>query len=484
VTTTAKVKETHIKPAPLCIDLDGTLANTDTLVEGWLTALWNKPSNLLRLLPALLHGKAAFKKAIARESRLDVALLPYNVALLDYLKEQKKQGRVLVLVTAANEAIARAVANHLQLFDAVIASDDRHNLRGMAKAKALCERFGSAGFSYAGNDRADLPIWEVAHSAILVNASARVWKHAKQRVAIEQCFDNPHNSLAAFLRALRPYQWAKNSLVFVPIVTAAAFVDVIAWAHAALMFIAFCLTASGIYLINDIFDLSADRQHPRKRLRPFASGALPLGVGLISGPLFVASGVALALAVGTSFLLACYAAVSILYSMKLKELPLVDIFALSALYMVRLIAGGEATGYFVSLWLLAFSGFLFFSLAVIKRVAELQAGVRLGRAIMHRRGYGPNDLSILQMMGVGASFVSALVLALYVQDVGIARYKNPMVLWAIVPLLLLWQCRLWLATARGQMNDDPIVYAAKDWVSRSVAAAVMIVIVLAAVSGS
>ncbi len=453
---------------PLCVDLDGTLVLTDTLVENVL-GLLAAPRSLLALPGWLARGKAGFKAAVAEAATLDAALLPYNQPLLRWLEGERARGRPLILVTAAHRSIAERVAGHLGLFDEVIATDGADNLRGERKAERLVERFGTGGFAYAGNDATDLKVWARSGAAVLVDTPPGVTRRARALGPIEQVFDDRPSRLAALVTALRPYQWAKNLLVFVPILTANAIGDVIAWSQAVLMFLAFCATASAIYLINDLTDLAADRQHERKRRRPFASGALPAAYGLAAAPLLLLAGTALGLASGALLVLAVYAAVSFSYSIKLKELPLVDLFALAALYTLRLFGGGEATGYTVSLWLLAFSSFFFLSLAIIKRAAELMAlRARQGRRAA-RRGYSTEDLEILQAMGVGASFVSSMVLALYVQsDVVAGHYGRPEVLWAIVPLMLFWQCRVWLSTARGYMHDDPIIYAAKDWVSRLV----------------
>jgi 4-hydroxybenzoate polyprenyltransferase len=278
--------------------------------------------------------------------------------------------------------------------------------------------------------------------------------------------------LRGLIRALRPHQWVKNLLVFVPIVTARAVGDVHGWFEALLMFAAFSATASGIYLLNDLCDLAADRQHPKKCARPFASGALPLQIGLVAAPLLVIVGAGIAAAAGTLPVLVFYAAMSVAYSFYFKAQPLVDVFLLAGLYTVRVIGGGVATGYHVSLWLLAFSSFLFLGLALVKRVAELQELAKREERKVAGRGYRAGDAPILLAMGVGASFITSLVLTLYVQAELIpGGDRRPTLAWAIVPLMLFWQCRIWLATARGRMHHDPIVFAARDWVSWLVAGA-------------
>ncbi|HWD60146.1 MAG TPA: UbiA family prenyltransferase [Stellaceae bacterium] len=464
---------------PLVVDLDGSLVKTDTLIECLLEALPH-PVRLARALFALRHGRAALKAALAEIAALDPALLPYNRELLAYLRDERKSGRVLILATAADERVARAVAEHLDLFDAVLASNGTVNLAGPAKLAAVKAALAGQAFSYIGDERRDLALWREAASAITVDASPRLAREVAQAAPVERAFGGDRARRTALLRAIRPHQWVKNLLVFVPIVTARAVGDIHGWLIALAMFVAFSLTASGIYLINDLCDLAADRQHPKKCARPFASGALPLHIGLIAAPLLLLAGACVGAAAGTLPVLAVYALMSLAYSFYLKSLPLIDVFLLAGLYTVRLIGGGLASGYTVSLWLLAFSSFLFLSLAIVKRVAELQALARRERrgparledagGRVHRRvagrGYLASDAHALELMGVAASFVTSLVLALYVQsEIMPLGDHRPTLAWGIVPLILFWQCRLWLVTLRGEMHHDPIVYAARDWVS-------------------
>jgi 4-hydroxybenzoate polyprenyltransferase/phosphoserine phosphatase len=464
---------------PLCVDLDGTLIHTDSLAEAVLSACGDVRLALAAArLP--LAGRAAFKQEVARLSRVEIRLLPYNEELVAYLQGQKAAGRRIVLATAADRAIAEAVAAHLGVFDEVIASDGDQNLKGPRKAEALCARFGERGFVYAGDDVADLAVWKRAAGAILVNTTPGLARRAERIARVEGRFAGPPRSLKTVARALRPHQWLKNLLVFVPIFTAHVVTDVHVWLQAALTFAAFCATASAIYLVNDATDLSADRKHPRKRKRPLASGALSVKLGLVMAGLLAATGVGLAVLTGTGLVLAAYAAMSVSYSLKFKEMPLVDVFMLGGLYTIRVFGGGVATGHALSLWLLGFSGFLFLGLALLKRVTELSGLSRKQERVASRRGYSIDDLPILQTFGCAASFASSLVLALFVQREATAeQYASPGLLWGIVPLMLFWQCRLWLSTARGYMHDDPIVYSGRDWVSWMVGASVMLLLLVA-----
>jgi 4-hydroxybenzoate polyprenyltransferase/phosphoserine phosphatase len=464
--------------APLCVDLDGTLVKTNTLHELFLALLGNLQA-LLSIPYWLFRGKARLKHELARRVNLDAALFPYNEDLLDYLAKQKRAGRRLVLCTAADQRIARAVSDYLGVFDEVLASENGRNLRGAEKARALVDRFGSGNFTYAGNDYTDLPVWREAKSAILVNTPPAIAKALSGSVPIELLIERSRRSLSAWLRALRPHQWVKNLLVFVPIVTANATGRLGDWLSAVFLFMAFCAVASSIYLFNDLTDLAADRQHRKKKTRPFACGALPIWAGVASIPVLLLGGLIAAAMSGALPAVALYAAISIGYSLWLKEFALVDLFALATLYTLRLFAGGEATHHAVSLWLLGFSSFLFFSLAIVKRISELMQHED-ATTTLPRRGYGANDLQILQLMGVSSSFVSAMILALYVQSHEVAvRYSHPRVLWLLVPVMLFWQCRVWLVTARGAMHDDPLIYAANDWVSRAVVLGLVLIFFLA-----
>lgn len=469
---------------PLCVDLDGTLLSTDSLEESAVAAMANAPLTLLRLPLWLAAGKAVLKRELATRWRFDPATLPYSPAVIEHLKAERAAGRRLVLCTAADRRIAEAIAAHLGIFDEVIASDGERNLRGPAKAAALVARFGPQGFDYMGNDATDHPVWAAAATALVANAAPSVQRDAAARHRVGAILgDPPRREGRALLRAIRPHQWVKNLLCLVPPVAAGDWWGAASWGGAIGIMLAFCAVASAIYLLNDLSDLAADRAHPRKRLRPFASGALSIRTGLAGALGLLLAGTALAAALGALLPVLAYLALSLAYNAGLKEQPLVDVFILAALYTIRLFAGGEASSHPVSLWLLGFAAFLFLSLAFVKRLSELQRFAGTGAEPwqrLRRRGYQVSDVALLKVFGVASSFASALVLALYVQSEAVAaQYANPAVLWAAVPLLLFWQCRLWLSTARGYMHDDPIVYAARDRVSWAVLACLGLAVVAA-----
>jgi 4-hydroxybenzoate polyprenyltransferase/phosphoglycolate phosphatase-like HAD superfamily hydrolase len=470
---------------PLCVDLDGTLVRTDTLHEQYLSAFVRHPLAALLLVAQLVRGKAAFKRALSRLCPLSPESLPYQADLLEFLRHEKARGRKLVLATASDREVAESIAAHLDIFDEVIGSDGATNLKGRAKAAHLAARFGRGKFSYAGNSRADLQVWSEAGEVILVNTPRSIDAELARAPAVAHRFGSartPRKSkLKLLIRAMRVYQWVKNVLVFIPMLL--AHVSGLEIMVAAIsMFFAFSMTASGIYIINDLLDLAADRAHPRKRARPFASGDLQLDYGAL-GPLLLTLGLAFAW-VGISFyaflLLLFYVVVTTAYSAYLKTKPLVDVFTLAGLYTVRMLAGGVATRIHVSIWLLGFSLFVFLSLAFLKRASELTVATAEGRRPSSRRAYRPDDEGLLRSMGITSAFTAALALSLYLSsDVARQHYLVPSWLWLVVPLVLFAQCRLWLSGTRGYMTDDPIVYACKDWVCWIVFACVAIVLVLA-----
>ena len=269
------------------------------------------------------------------------------------------------------------------------------------------------------------------------------------------------------IRLMRPHQWLKNALVFVPMLAAHAFTPAALW-HSVLAFVAFSLIASSTYILNDLLDLNADRAHPRKRNRPLASGAVSLSQGTLLMPVLALAGIAAALVSGPALLgmLMLYTLVTSAYSFRLKRLVVIDVCTLAVLYTLRILAGSAATGIPSSMWLLAFSTFFFFSLAAVKRQAELVDGISAGRVKAHGRGYHVDDLAIVGNIAVSAGMVSVLVLALYANSDPVqALYRTPETLWGICLVLLFWNSRITILTQRGEMHDDPLVFAARDKVS-------------------
>lgn len=453
----------------LCVDLDGTLVRSDLLYESVLALLARNPLYVFLLPFWLLRGKAALKDEIARRVALDPSALPYDERLLRLLEDSPARPRVLC--TASNIRFAEAVAAHVGLFDQVLGSDATTNLSGRRKAQALVERFGERGFDYVGNAAVDLHIWRSARQAWVVNGSRGLAGRAAKLCEVAQHFPSAGGGFRHWIKAIRVHQWLKNVLVFLPLLASHRFTELQAAGNAALAFLAFGLCASGVYVLNDLLDLPADRRHPRKRLRPFAAGTLPLVHGLAAAPLLALAGFALALAINPWFaLVLCgYYATTLAYSLRLKRLVMVDVVVLAALYTARIIGGAAAIGSGLSFWLLAFSMFLFLSLAMLKRYTELATMLAAGKTSASGRGYAVEDLPLVQSLGAASGYLAVLVFALYINSPeSLALYEHPQVLWLICPLLLYWISRAWVVAHRGGMNDDPVVFAVTDRVSRIV----------------
>jgi 4-hydroxybenzoate polyprenyltransferase/phosphoserine phosphatase len=465
---------------PLCVDLDGTLIKTDTFVESFLSLLKSRPFALLRVPFWLLSGRARLKREIAARTTLNVVSLPYNAELLAFLRDEQASGRPLFLVSAADRSIVEAVAEYVGLFQEVIASEGSVNLKGARKMEALRARFGVRGYDYAGNEVADLPVWREANAAIVVNAPPRLAKRTTTPIA--RTFAPSGNRFASLLRALRVQQWVKNLLVFVPVVMAHEVRDRGLMLAALVAFVSFSLCASAVYLTNDLLDLDADRRHASKCFRPFAAGDLNPLVGLMLAPLLLAASVLLALTLPLSFLatLAIYVVLTTLYSFSLKHIALVDVVILASLYTGRMMAGSAATGVWPSPWLLGFAMFFFLSLAFVKRYSELYAH-RDAKESLRVRGYYPSDLEQIASLGAASGYISVLVAALYINTERVAAlYREPALVWLVCPLLLYWISRVWLLAHRGEMHDDPVVFAVRDRVSYVVGALMAAVLVLAA----
>ncbi|EAQ04465.1 prenyltransferase family protein [Pseudooceanicola batsensis HTCC2597] len=464
----------------LVCDLDRTLIRTEILDETFWAALaagWSAPLAAAR---ALLRGRAALKRELARRGAVDVVTLPYRPEIVARLREWRTRGGRTALVTSADQAVADQVADHLGVFDEAHGSDGRRNLRSQTKADFLIDRFGRGGFDYIGSVASDAPIWAAADRAVTIGLDRSGRDQAPQ--GAEHLQAEPQDTPGAMVAALRPHQWLKNLLIFLPLL-AAHRTDAGALGQAVVAFLAFSLVASSVYVLNDLLDLPSDRAHPRKRVRPFASGRLALRNGLWMAPGLMAAGLLLGLSLGPTFLaiLAVYLGLTSAYSMRLKRVPVVDICTLAGLYTLRIAAGAAATGIPLSVWLMAFSMFFFFSLAAVKRQAELVDSVSAGRALNTRRGYQAEDLPLVAMMAVGSGYVSVLVMALYVSSPDVtALYTAPEILFGICAVLLFWISRIVLITHRGRMHDDPVVFAARDPVSLGAFGAVCLLVVLGA----
>lgn len=466
-----QIVEINARDIPLCVDLDGTLVNTDTLVESAVLLAKSNPLYIFAMLFWLLWGKANLKDQIASRTTLDVTTLPYNQPLLDWLHEQRGARRKIVLVTAANHRIANAIGDHLKIFSQVFASTARRNLGSATKRDELDQVFGKGGYDYVGNSRDDLKVWKNCRKAILVNVGPSLAVRAAASAEIEASFPKSHNPLWELIRAMRPYQWSKNLLVFVSILTAHKYTDFQLLILTTISFVSFCLCSSSVYLINDLLDLQADRRHSEKYSRPFASGRAPVMLGLVAMPLLLAASTALAWIVGEQFFIALlfYFCVTLVYSFYFKRVVLLDVLVLAILYTLRIIAGAAVASAMPSFWLVAFSMFIFTSLAMAKRYAELKAMELDSRSWAGGRGYHVSDITIVAQLGSASGYIATLVLALYIDSPDMmAIYHNQRIMWLLCPLLMYWIGRIWLIASRGELHQDPVVFATRDRVSYAV----------------
>lgn len=455
--------DTH-DPVPLMVDVDGTLLRTDLLVESFLALFSTRPWRALWVLLALRRGKAALKEALADHAPIDVATLPVNGALIEFLRSEKAHGRKIYLASASDRRYVEALAAHVGLFDGVFATSDGVNLSGPTKADALCAAFGEGGFDYAGDAATDLPVWRRAREAILVNAKPSLVARVRRDLRMTRVFERPRRGLGLYMRAIRVHQWLKNLLIFVPALAAHQIDGVIGVGVPT--FLSFSLCASSVYLLNDMLDLKDDRRHPSKSQRVFASGAMPLLQGLLLVPGLLALSAAIALwrlPIELLGILTLYWSGTLAYSLWLKRHLLIDVVVLACLYGLRLLAGGAMMDLALSPWLLAFSLFLFFSLALVKRCTEL---IDRGSDDASRRAYKQGDLPILEAMAAASGYASVVVMAFYLSSPAVIDlYRHPYYLWFVCLILVYWLSRVLLLTHRGEMHDDPVIFAATDRIS-------------------
>lgn len=461
---------------PLCVDLDGTLVKSDTLVDSVLVLARQKPAEIRRIPGWIAQGKAQFKNHVTSAVALDVEHLPYNRPLLEWLRAEHGTGRAIYLATAADRTLAERVAEHLGIFAGVLASDGQKNLAGKNKLQAFREQFGER-FCYIGNAKPDVSLLCACESPMTANPHGALTAGLRKAGKVPAAtFEDRTPVVKSWLRAIRLHQWAKNTLIFVPLLLSHAW-SMPTVAGGIVAFLSFGLCASATYIINDLLDLEVDRRHPRKRRRPFAAGDLSAIAGVSAVVLMMIAAFALAFMVPHVILalpgrhglllphsfvkwLVLYTVTTLTYSLYLKRMLLLDVFVLSGLYTVRILAGSAATTVPISEWLGAFSVFFFLSLAFVKRFSELESLRERGGAAAAGRGYHISDLEQLRAFGTGSMFAAVLVTTLYISNPQTSLlYSHALRLWLVIPVLLLWLSQVWMLASRGQMHDDPVVWA-------------------------
>jgi 4-hydroxybenzoate polyprenyltransferase/phosphoserine phosphatase len=466
---------------PLYVDLDGTLVHTDTLWESLVALIRQKPRALFQVIGKLPQGKAAFKHALSEQVDLSPADLPYHEPLLAFLQQQKADGRSLILATASPEATARRIAKHLGLFDHVIASTPTQNLSGSSKRDAILAH-AQGPYEYIGDHAIDLPIWTSAARAHAVLPPNTDWHRSIPVAQRGERFQALGGTWKDLVRALRLHQWAKNVLIFLPLFLSHVFTDPQKLRAGIIAFFSFSLSASAIYLVNDIFDIHADRRHPEKRLRPFARGTYAIPSGLLwSGALLIVSlSLAFFLSPLVALCIAGYVLTTCLYTLWLKKVPVVDVVLIGFFYTYRILVGAIATETMVSDWLLVFSAFFFLSLGIEKRYGELLRVASEPSSSMHGRGYHKEDLPVVLGFGLNTAFLSLLVLAFYIRSAEVTKlYTHPFLLWGVVLLLLVWMMRLWLLAHRGIVRDDPLLFTLRDQKSRILFVLILGILIIA-----
>jgi 4-hydroxybenzoate polyprenyltransferase/phosphoglycolate phosphatase-like HAD superfamily hydrolase len=450
----------------LVVDLDGTLIHSDMLFELGFALPRSGRAAVTSFLKARPKTRAELKQALGAFVPFDAALLPYNKAVIQRIKEWRAGGGRVALVTATDQRVADCIADHLGLFDEVHGSDGVNNLKGAAKAEFITRRYGAGRFDYIGDAAADYENWQAAKRAFVAHHSLRFLEKVRRlKTDAEQVDDGHQAGVEPYIKALRPHQWLKNLLIFLPLLAAHRF-GFGDWLHGIIAFCAFNAVASAIYIFNDLVDLNADRAHIRKRKRPFASGRVPIAHGVIMSALLLVSGLALSFSFeGYSFLMVMvgYIILTTAYSLYLKKKLMIDVCVLATLYAVRVVAGGAATGIELSFYLLAFCIFLFLSLASIKRQAELLDSPLTEGELLPGRAYTPSDMPVFMAMSIVAGYTAVLVLMLYLNSENVTKlYSAPELLWIICPIFLYWVSRVVMLTQRGLMDDDPVIFAVKD----------------------
>jgi len=466
---------------PLVVDLDGSLLRTDSLHETFAAAL-RRPTVLFRACGALVrHGRAAMKRELAHAD-VDFRHAPLNTAVVDLIGRRADAGAEIVLATAADERVATLVRPQVPAIGQVLASDGRTNLNGPRKAAALVERFGEGGYDYVGNHPTDIAVWAHADGRYLATRLADgipAWTRGESFTAVLR--DPSPPALKTWAKGLRIHQSLKNLLLFLPLIAAHEFASAPTVVRALVGFLSFSLMAFSVYLLNDTLDIPADRAHPRKRKRPVAAGWISPVQAMCAGAALVAVSLILAVALGGAFLLVllAYATLTTSYSFWLKRVAIVDIVVLALLYMIRIVAGAVVTGITLSFWFTSVTLFLFLSLALVKRYAEAHQA-RSGTRDMRGRGYSGDDVHAILALGTSAGVAAVLLMAIYIQSDAVSQlYPAPAALWLVIPLVFYWIANLWLKAGRGEMHDDPLVFALRDKASLIAAALIFFVFVAA-----
>ena len=447
----------------LVIDLDRALLRSDPLHERLFAAAQSRPWSLLSLAAAASRGRAALDGVAAEVAGdFDLDACPRRESIETLAVEAKRAGRAVTWLTreeiAPDSDLARVTGPG--------AATRRAERSPDAEARALQARHPE-GFAYAGRSDADLPIWRAARERFGVDLSPGL----RRRAAAEGLGIVELGRAApvgpAVLRGMRPHQWLKNLLVFVPFGLSMGELHARDAGLALLAFVCLCALTSGSYLVNDLFDIDADRRHPRKKARPIASGDLPIATACGAAAALILGALACACLLRYAFAaaLGSYLVITLAYSFRLKRMAMVDVLVIATLFTLRILAGMLLVSEKPSHWLLMFSIFFFLSLAFMKREVEFGVVRQAGRTTLSGRGYDLNDQLYVLCCGLSSGIASVVIFSLFITatiERAQSTYRAPELLWGVMGLLGYWILRMWMLTTRGLMNDDPILFAARD----------------------
>jgi 4-hydroxybenzoate polyprenyltransferase len=471
-------------PFPIIVDPDNTLLKTDSFYELFVSGLFSRPGPTLLSLVALKDGMAAFKRRLSDVATLDVDALPVRDEFLSFLKQEVANGREIYLATAGYQEVAHRLVERFPIFKTVQDLDQRLDLKGSTNKAQWLKVLFPNGFVYAGDSRADLPVWQSAKAAIIVAGNPSLDSAVlSSGVPVEKTFDKAPRTPGAWLRAIRPHQWAKNLVVLVPVLLGWRDVTAASLAATLAMTALLCVVASLTYLINDMSDLSSDRRHWSKRRRPFASGSIAIRDGLLVVGIALPASCVLGLWISplAGIGLLSYVIVTLGYSFGWKRIPLFDTFIIALLFTIRILIGMAAAQLAPSAWLLTFSMFFFFSMALAKRHTEILRAAEHGERKLQGRGYLTGDESLTLTFGISAAMSSIVIVVIYLVEEVFARaiYAEPNWLWIAPIAIFLFSCRIWMLSHRGRMTDDPVAFALRDRVSLGLGVFVAIAILLA-----
>ena len=453
---------------PLCVNCEHALLKTNLFQEAVFLYVRRHPLNIFLLPIWLLRNKSSLIQKMSQDLQINWRTVPLWERVVERVRAALNDGRRVIFLTAMPQPWSQMLSKEFAGSEVILQSGASGSGPHATAASSLIELFGLKGFDYIGDGRSDLAVCESARRVLLVTSDRAAIAEANAVSLVESVVPKDRTESFAFFKMIRVHQWVKNLLIWVPLLAAHKLTSIHGIALAAEAFLAFSFCASSVYVLNDLLDVESDRQHARKRNRPLAAGKIEANHALLAGLLLFVAAVWLSLRVSNLFTLtvAIYFAMTLAYSMRLKRQVIVDVMLLAALYTIRVVAGAVATTVVPSFWLLAFSMFLFLSLAVVKRYSEMLVTLSQDKLYAAGRGYSVEDLPVLLSLGMSTGVAAIVVLALYINDPSTSKlYPTTIWLWPVPPLMLYWISRVWMKAHRGEMHDDPVVFAMRDWQS-------------------